>query len=207
MEFRKHSNLRVRAQHRIRATVLEHIERWLELIDLCPAISIQEFAVPALLDEVGVIQSENDIETLAQALRQSWRLGLNPIPDLVSVLEENGILVIFVHEDDPQFSGLSALANGIPVVVVGSQWPGDRQRFTCKIITSRELQNTFQLFSQKGWRSQEPGDPVDQETTQRFEQLVLRGLAEGYFNESKAAELLNISISAFHRERNLEPAA
>jgi Zn-dependent peptidase ImmA (M78 family)/transcriptional regulator with XRE-family HTH domain len=281
LEFRKNSNLRVRAQNRIRATVLEHIERWLELIDLCPAISIQEFSVPALLDEVGVVQSEHDIETLAQALRQSWHLGLNPIPDLVNVLEEKGILVIFVHEDDPQFSGLSAWANGIPVVVVGSQWPGDRQRFTlahelahiilahrldpalpvekmchvfagaflfpcpsvqqtfglqrghielkelylakhtygismqtalirahqCKVITSRELQKVFQLLSKKGWRSQEPGDPVDQETTQRFEQLVLRGLAEGYFNESKAAELLNISISAFHRERNLEPAA
>lgn len=280
LEFRKHSNLRVRAQDRIRATVLEHIERWLELMDLFPAISMQKFSVPALLEEVGGVQSEKDIETLAQALRQSWRLGLNPIPDLVGVLEEHGILVIFVHEDDPQFSGLSAWANGFPVLVVGSQWPGDRQRFTlahefahlilasrldpalplekmchvfagaflfpcpsvqqtfglhrghieikefylakhtygismqtalirahqCKVINARELQKTFRLFSQKGWRSQEPGEPVAQESTQRFEQLVLRGLAEGYFNESKAAELLTLSISAFHRDRNLEPA-
>ena len=50
---------------------------------------------------------------------------------MVDVLEAHGVLVIItdVSEMD-KFDGLQAKVAEQPVVVVSSNWPGDRQRFT-----------------------------------------------------------------------------
>ena len=71
------------------------------------------------------------VEQVADKLRESWQLGLNPLPDMVDVLEAHGVLVIItdVSEMD-KFDGLQAKVAEQPVVVVSSNWPGDRQRFT-----------------------------------------------------------------------------
>lgn len=61
----------------------------------------------------------------------------------------------------------------------------------------------FRQFSARGWRSQEPGEPVPAEHSVRFEQLVYRALAEGWIGESKAAELMGLSALEFHRSRRL----
>ena len=37
-----------------------------------------------------------------------------------------------------------------------------------------------------------------------FKQLVYRALSEGYIGESKAAELIGMSLASFHKERKLE---
>lgn len=37
-----------------------------------------------------------------------------------------------------------------------------------------------------------------------FKQLIFRGLGEGILSESKAAELLGISLVSFHQARKLE---
>lgn len=72
-------------------------------------------------------------------------------------------------------------------------------------VISRSLHTQlFKLFSRRGWRSQEPGDPYPSERTQLFEQLVYRALAEDYIGESKAAELLKLPVAAFHRQRQLD---
>jgi hypothetical protein len=42
------------------------------------------------------------------------------------------------------------------------------------------------------------------EQTLLFKQLVYRALAEGYFTESKAAELLGFSVANFHQQRTLD---
>jgi hypothetical protein len=59
-------------------------------------------------------------------------------------------------------------------------------------------------FSAKGWRSCEPGKPYPAEQTLLFKQLVYRALAEEYFSESKAAELLGLPVAKFHQQRTLE---
>jgi len=53
------------------------------------------------------------------------------VPDLIDTLEERGIKVFqssIPHDD--KFDGLAAQVNDTPVIVVGKDWPGDRQRFT-----------------------------------------------------------------------------
>lgn len=56
------------------------------------------------------------------------------------------------------------------------------------------------------WKTEgiEPGRQYEQETTRLFEQLVYRSLAEDRLSESKAAELLGMSVMDFHACRKME---
>lgn len=128
LEFRKRSNLRVRDEKRIRAEVLDQVERRLELEGLFPALA-RGFEAPSSLPKQ--VAREGDIEELAILLRQAWGLGLGPIADMVDTLEGQGFRVVMVDVDpSARFDGLTAEVGGHPVVVVGREWPGDRQRFT-----------------------------------------------------------------------------
>ena len=66
------------------------------------------------------------------------------------------------------------------------------------IIRDAEYKRMFQMFNDQGWRSppfQEPGarDP-SQEQPKRMERLCFRALTENFISESKAAELLGMSV-------------
>ncbi len=73
----------------------------------------------------------------------------------------------------------------------------------CGVI-SQGLQKQYYIrFNKLGWRTEEPGAPYSNEETYLFKQLVYRALGEEYIGESKAAELIGISLSSFHKERKL----
>jgi Zn-dependent peptidase ImmA (M78 family) len=74
----------------------------------------------------------------------------------------------------------------------------------CGIITPATQKNLFMLFSKNGWRTEEPGKAYPHESTYLHKQLVYRALGEEYIGESKAAELLGMSVSSFRKERKLE---
>lgn len=74
----------------------------------------------------------------------------------------------------------------------------------CGIITPATQKKLFLLFRKNGWHAQEPGKAYPHESTYLHKQLVYRALGEGYIDESKAAELLAMSVSSFHMERKLE---
>ncbi|EQD28532.1 helix-turn-helix domain protein, partial [mine drainage metagenome] len=81
--------------------------------------------MPELVSDIA------QIEDAAEAVRKAWDLGYDPIPDLIDVLETHGIRVFMIEVNaDPKFNGLAASVNHMPVIVVGSNWAGDRQRFT-----------------------------------------------------------------------------
>lgn len=50
----------------------------------------------------------------------------------------------------------------------------------------------------------EPGEIYEAEKPRLFEQLIFRAIAEEQIGESKAAELLSISVTEFHAKRKLE---
>lgn len=75
--------------------------------------------------------------------------------------------------------------------------------FQCEVITEYQKRQYMKLFSARGWRKKEPGEPYPAEKTYLFQQLAYRALAEDYIGESKAAELLGVSLAAFHKERRL----
>ena len=129
VEYRKHSKLPKKILDKIEGNVIEQIERFLELEEYLPVSPVKDFHIPKELPKK--IEEYDDIEYLVQLLRKAWGLGSNPITDLTDTLEEKGIRVFhskILH--DEKFDGLAASVNNIPIIVVGSQWPGDRQRFT-----------------------------------------------------------------------------
>ncbi|GHG76923.1 transcriptional regulator [Alishewanella longhuensis] len=275
VEYRKKASAPAKLLKKIESDVIDQAERWLALKNVWPNFPISDFDYHP---DMSVVSSLAAIEQVAAKVRSDWQLGMNPLPDLIDLLESKGILVIVsnVPQAD-KFDGLQAKISGMPIVVVSAHWPGCRQRFTlahelghlilhgllddsideemaCNrfasafllpdiglyqhlgeqrsnidakelyflkheyglsmaaclyrsadlgVISEEKKRQIFIQFSQNGWRKQEPGKPYPQEQTQLFEQLVYRALAEGILSESKAAELLQISVMALHKQRRM----
>lgn len=133
VEFRKTSKFGVRRSRAVQLRVAEQVEKRVALLNVFPETPIPRFAVPDVVP--ACIAALDELECVAEDLRKTWALGLNPIGDLTDTLETLGALVLAVDEPHPGFSGMTAsavTANGrsFPVVAVSSTWPGDRQRFT-----------------------------------------------------------------------------
>ena len=129
VEYRKHTKLPKKLLRQIEGDVLEQVERYLELEHVFPTLPIKPFKIPEGLP--ARINDYAEIERVADIVRQAWDLGSNPIPELTDTLEEHGIKVFqtkLFHAN--RFDGLAATVNGMPIIVVGEDWPGDRQRFT-----------------------------------------------------------------------------
>lgn len=129
VEFRKHSALPKQSEDRVLADVQEQVERWQALEAVIPPTWPLKFKLPPGLPRR--VSDESAIEDIVDTVRSLWDLGTGPIRDLVDTLEQLGIRVIQSPIPAAQkFDGLVARANGQMVVVVSSEWPGDRQRFT-----------------------------------------------------------------------------
>lgn len=128
IEYRKKANTPQKVLDRIAADVLDQAERWFELKNLWPNFPIPRFESPSNLPSVATL---DDIEAFCVAVRKAWHLGLNPLPELIDMLESKGILVIVTASDQAdKVDGLQASIDGQPVIVISNQWPGCRQRFT-----------------------------------------------------------------------------
>lgn len=277
IEYRKRSSLPKKRLDAITHEVIDQIERRIELENLFPQPPVKAFAPVNGLS--AKIADMNQIEVVAERVREAWDLGFDPIPDLIDVLETNGIRVFMIEADaENKFDGLAARVSGMPIVVVGRHWPGDRQRFTlahelghlmldgrlpedmneemaCNrfagaflfprasvqqelgqhrnaielkelgllkdefglsmasilyrardlgIISPAYREEQAKLFRLKGWYRKEPGLDFPSEKAHIFEQLVFHALAEEYIGESKAAELMNMSLQHFRRVRSME---
>jgi Zn-dependent peptidase ImmA (M78 family)/DNA-binding XRE family transcriptional regulator len=131
IEYRKHHDMPEKEKNRILADVRDQLERWLALEEFIPTSWATQFRLPEGLP--SKVASLDEIEAVASALRNAWKLGRGAIPALVDTLELHGIKVFATAFDgDRKFDGLSATANGKPVIIVvgGEHQPGDRQRFT-----------------------------------------------------------------------------
>lgn len=277
VEYRKHSKLQPKKLEQIEANIIEQLERFFELSDYLPVRPVETFNLPRGLP--AQIDSYDDIEVVADSVRKAWELGTNPLPELTDMLEERGVMIFqsdILH--DKKFDGLAAVVDGFPVVVVGRDWPGDRQRFTlahelghlvlhkrlsdhldeekaCNrfagaflapasevrkelgetrtwleprelcvlkkawglsmqgwmyraadlgILAKSNLGKMYGYFRKRGWHKQEPCENYPREQPQLFLQLVYHALAENLISESKAAELLAMSLTEFHAQRYME---
>ncbi len=69
-------------------------------------------------------------EKMAEIVRSEWGLGINPISNVIEMLEEHGVKVIEVEASD-KFDGLSTYVDDeIPIVVINENFPVERKRFT-----------------------------------------------------------------------------
>lgn len=276
IHYREHADMSERHLEEITAKILDQIERRVELENLFPTSPVRSFAVKNLPKKINNI---DEVEKLADQIRNQWNLGLDSIPDLIDIFEDRGIKIFAIdNEQYPKMDGLYAEVNGMPVIVVGDQRPGDRQRFTLahelghllldnrliggldiesccnrfagafllpkqslinvlgehrNSIEPRELsllkqefgismtsilhraeesgiisKNVYRQlraeFNERGWSKKEPGKQYPKEITHIFEQMIFHALAEEYIGESKAAELMNMSLESFRSLRAME---
>ena len=277
IEYRKRSSLPKKQLKAIEHDVIDQIERRIELENLFPTSPVFPFApVHGLPSKITDLEQ---IECVVETVRKAWDLGYDPILDLIDVLETHGIRVFMIDANTEQkFDGLAASVNRMPIIVVGCNWPGDRQRFTlahelghlmlsglladdideemaCNrfagafliprksaeqelgahrnyiepkelallkeefglsmagilyrardlgIVTPAWRDEQAKLFRIKGWHLKEPGKQYPTEKAHVFEQMIFHALAEEYIGESKAAELMKISLTSFQAVRSLE---
>ncbi len=279
IKFRKHKYFPQKQLDIVTHKVIEKIERRIELENLFPkaAISFLEIKNISLS-----IMNNQEIEQVAEIVRNDWKLGIGPIPNLIDTLEMHGIRVFTIklnEADHPnKFDGLHTIINEMPIIVINGNDPGERQRFTLahelgqlildkklnkemdeenacnvfagaflfpkesvlkelgesrtaielkeldllkhefgismlcilyrakalKIIKKSTFDKLYQLFKNKGWYTQEPGNQYLHETAHFFNQFVFHALAEDCIGESKAAELLSLSLTDFRRMRAME---
>lgn len=129
LQYRTRAPMRRRAKERIEAELTTRLERRLELEDrLAPRKRATLPGIPS-----GPVDAEV-AEQAAEALRQEWGLGMEPIQNLSEVLERNSIH-IFELDGGIDFDGLAAIAQtqegelrGVGIAE-NSDADGDRQRF------------------------------------------------------------------------------
>lgn len=127
VKFRKRKKMNGKAEEAIKFEVISQIERRLELENLYPASPVPIFKLP--IDFPLKINILEEIESIAEKLRNHWKLGLAPIHDLIDAFESLGIRVFIIDTDEDHFDGLSTVIDDQPIIVISSKWPGDRQRF------------------------------------------------------------------------------
>lgn len=130
VEFRKKQITSKKEQAQIQAKALHLIERYLmveEILGLPSAEWDKPREAPFPVVEIG------EADRAAQYLREHWNLGIDPIPNLVELLEERGIKVLVVDSQE-NIDGLSAQVRRsrgepVPVIVIRRGVHGERQRF------------------------------------------------------------------------------
>jgi Zn-dependent peptidase ImmA (M78 family) len=131
VEFRKKKPTSRREESQVEAKVLHLLEQYLMIEELLHLPSVEWHSPREAPYPVKRDVSEAD--RAARSLRDHWGLGNDPIPNLVELLEEQGIKVLSV--DLTSIDGLTAHVRRagkgtVPVIVVNRKEWGERQRFT-----------------------------------------------------------------------------
>lgn len=131
IDFRKAPQVGVKEEKSVEATVLDQVERYLELEELMPA-GDEPWQLPACQEFlVGTVE---EAEIAADRLRELWALGIDPIQSMAELIEDKGIKVIALTLPE-KISGSKAFVQrpsqtDVPVIVVNGTHNGERQRFT-----------------------------------------------------------------------------
>lgn len=131
IDFRKAPQAGAKEERAVEASILDQVERYLELEELFPSEDDGWTAPEGGAFEIHRIE---DAEQAAASLRQLWSLGIDPIPLMAELLEDKGVKVIAL--DLPEsVSGSKAFVrrpqkSDVPVIVVNQHHNGERQRFT-----------------------------------------------------------------------------
>ena len=122
--YRCRATFSAKEKMKLQYQVQEWLERYLEVESLLPSSQVTEFTLP--FGEPHVATSMEKVEEVADNLRQAWKLGLmNPIENLIALLEDQGVKVGLVDAPD-DFDACVMWANeSIPVMVVKNSLLGD----------------------------------------------------------------------------------
>lgn len=129
IEFRKLKKLSAKEENKILEHARDYLSRYIELENI---LGIENKFVNPLKD-FPVIESFADIERAANLVRSAWKIGTDAIVNVVELLEENHIKVIYLEAGDA-YDGMQTwvLNHNIPVIAINQNVvkKDDRKRFT-----------------------------------------------------------------------------
>lgn len=126
INFRKKSSFSNKKQETLEQLIRWKLENYLEIEDLLQIdYSFLNFI------EKDIVKSSDDIENIVLKLRNEWEIGLDPIHNIIQLLEDKEIKVIELYDVEDSFDGLATFVNDkFPVIVVNGNFPVERKRFT-----------------------------------------------------------------------------
>jgi len=108
VEYRSLTKVGKKKRERLQEEAFEFFERYLEIENVVGLdrknLPIFDFSSMSL-DEIGMA-----IEGAAESLRDQWQLGRNPISNVHSMLEQNGVMVKLFNDAPEGFDGLATVA-------------------------------------------------------------------------------------------------
>ncbi len=135
VDFRKKRFTGAREKNQVEAKVLDFLERYLTVEDILGLPTV-DWDIPREAPW-PVLNDLAEVEQAALNLRHYWGIGINPIPNLVEMLEDRGIKILSIPLSE-NIDGLTARVSRnkrkatSSVIVVNRRhrhW-GERQRFT-----------------------------------------------------------------------------
>lgn len=132
VEFRKRATTTARDRAHVETEVLEWVERYVQIESILDLDSTQWQSPVSSPRRVRKIE---DAENLASEVRERWKLGIDPIPNMTELLEEKGLKVLIVPLPD-RVSGVTCLVGQpdgdpkLPVIVVNGRFSLERRRLT-----------------------------------------------------------------------------
>ena len=131
VKFRTKGPTSNRERGQLEAQVLHMLERYLDIEGVL-GLRTGEWDKPRAAP-YPVVAEPGEADRAAQAVRNTWGLGIDPIANVAELLEDRGIKVL-ATDLTTQVHGLTARVRGpngtVPVIVVRRMKWGDRQRFT-----------------------------------------------------------------------------
>lgn len=83
-------------------------------------IEVPQVDIPHL--EIDIESADDDdIEEAAEFLREYWGLGIGPISNLGSFLEEKGVILVRENVDCPDMDGVSSWINSRPIILLSGE--------------------------------------------------------------------------------------
>lgn len=125
VEFRKKQRLSAKKVNAIKQHVTDFIARYIEVeqfLNITTAFSnpVKDIAIATI----------EDIDKAALKVRSEWNLGINALPNVTDLLENNEIKVTELDAPE-EFDGFSGWADGkIPLIVINKNYCAERKRLT-----------------------------------------------------------------------------
>ena len=143
--YRKHASLGKTQLNSINSRIQEWLERYLEIESF---LNLNSNINSNNIWQHYPVSSIDEIENIADQVRKDWNLGLDPIDNLIEVMESKGFKIELLECEDG-FDACTFRSNGVPVIVVRKGIPGDRQRFNIAHELGHILLNVNQDIEEK----------------------------------------------------------
>lgn len=125
INYRKSSKFTLKNKGIVEEITKEKLQKYLEIEDIIPYKKNNNISIEQLY---FTINSLDEIEENVVIVRDKLKLGLDPISNMINLLEALGIIVIFI-DTIKGFDGKEGLVNNKPFIIVANDKPGDRQRY------------------------------------------------------------------------------